>query len=100
MKVNIIQNGEEAVVDIAGRLDTVTSVEFGNNVQELIQSSTKQVVLNCKELSYVSSAGLRLFLTLQKSMRNKGGTLCLRNVCPDVMEVFNISGFSSILKIE
>lgn len=100
MKVNIIQNGEEAVVDIAGRLDTVTSVEFGNNVQDLIQSDTKQIVLNCKELSYVSSAGLRLFLTLQKAMRSKGGTLCLRNVCPDVMEVFNISGFSSILKIE
>lgn len=100
MEVKINKDGQKAVVDIAGRLDTISSAQFESSIHEIVNSDATQVALDCKELSYVSSAGLRLFLTLQKSMKAKGGTLCLRNVCPDIMEVFNVTGFSSILKIE
>lgn len=100
MEVKISRDGPKAVVNISGRLDTITSAQFESNIQEIVNSDATQVALDCENLSYVSSAGLRLFLTLQKGMKAKGGMLCLRNVCPDIMEVFNVTGFSSILKIE
>ncbi len=96
----IIDPGKETTVRLSGQLDTLTAVDFEKDIQQLLSSEAMAVILDGAELTYVSSAGLRLLLTLQKGMTAKGGTLKLRNIKDEIMEIFNITGFSSILTIE
>jgi anti-anti-sigma factor len=99
MKITI-ENGQEMTISLAGQLDTLTAAEFEKEVQKVLQDEQKHIVLNGEGLTYISSAGLRLLLTLQKGMRNKGGTLRLKNIRQEIMEILHITGFSSILTIE
>ncbi len=92
--------GTPVILAVAGQLDTRTALDFEKEIQAIINGEDKEVVFDVEELTYVSSAGLRLILTLQKGMTAKGGTLVIRNVQPDIMEIFNITGFSSILTLE
>lgn len=99
MKI-FIEPGEETVIRLAGQLDTLMAVDFENVIQEVLAGDAMTVILDGTELSYVSSAGLRLLLTLQKRMMAKGGAFRLRHINANIMEIFNITGFSSILTIE
>ena len=96
MKINFNKNNEILSVALDGRLDTVTAPELesfiGNNY-----GGKEQIVIDCKKLSYVSSAGLRVLLATQKKTK---GALKLINVCEAVMEVFEMTGFADILTIE
>ncbi len=83
---------------IAGRLDTTTAPDFDKTINEDIVE-TDNLVLDFKKLEYISSAGLRVLLSAQKKMQ-KLGTMKLINVCEDVMEVFEMTGFSDILTIK
>ncbi|MDR1161372.1 MAG: STAS domain-containing protein [Tannerellaceae bacterium] len=99
MKITI-ENGETLTISLAGQLDTLTSADFEKEIRAILSGESPAVVLDAKMLTYISSAGLRLLLTLQKGMKAKGGTLRLTNIRPEIMEIFNITGFSSILTIE
>ena len=88
---------EETVIVLTGRLDTITAPALDKTIQEDI-GDTKKLVLDFKELEYISSAGLRVLLSAQKKMQ-KIGSMKLTNVCEDVMEIFNMTGFSDILTI-
>ena len=99
MKITI-QPGPETMIALSGQLDTLSAVEFEKEIRNAIDSSSQGIILDARELTYISSAGLRLLLTLQKGMTGKGGTLRLRNIREEIMEIFNITGFSSILNIE
>jgi len=99
MKI-LVEPGRETLIRLSGQLDTLTAVDFEKVILEVLDSDAMDVVLDGLELSYVSSAGLRVLLTLQKRMMVKGGTLRLRNINTSIMEIFNITGFSSILTIE
>ncbi|MDR0348327.1 MAG: STAS domain-containing protein [Tannerella sp.] len=99
MKITI-EKGTETVISLSGQLDTLTATDFEKEIHAILADNALVVILNGSELTYVSSAGLRLLLTLQKGMTAKGGTLRLRNIKKDIMEIFNITGFSSILTIE
>lgn len=99
MKITV-ENGAETVVSLAGQLDTLTFPDFEKAVSQIVSSSSMSVILNGTELTYISSAGLRLLLTLQKGMKAKGGTLRLKNIQQDIMDIFRITGFTSILTIE
>ncbi len=99
MKIKV-EKGKETIISLAGQLDTLTSVDFEKEIQKILQDDSMDVILNGEELTYVSSAGLRLLLTLQKGMKAKGGKLRLRNIRKEIMDIFNITGFSSILTIE
>lgn len=83
-------------MELAGRLDTVTAPDLQNAYQEE-SSGVSTVVLDCKDLTYISSAGLRVLLTIRKSLT---GELRMKNVAPTVMEVLEITGFADILVIE
>lgn len=98
--MDIIKNAEGTTLNISlvGRLDTTTAPEFEKSFNESVEGM-KDVVLNFEKLDYVSSAGLRVLLTAQKKM-NAIGSMKLVNVKEDVMEVFEITGFSEILTIE
>lgn len=97
--MEIIKTKNDALlnVKIEGRLDTVTAPELEKEMENL--SDVKTLELDLIKLEYISSAGLRVLLALQKTM-NKQGKMVIKNVCPEVLEVFEITGFSDILTIE
>lgn len=98
MTIEIKRIAEETTIELAGRLDTNTAPALDKTITSDLEG-TKNLVLNFKRLEYISSAGLRVLLSAQKKMQ-KIGTMKLINVREDVMEVFEITGFSEILTIE
>ena len=87
-------------MEIAGRLDTTTAPQLEETLRELFSQETADLVLDLEELDYVSSAGLRVLLFAQKSIKGVQGEMVLKNVKPEIMEVLEITGFTDILKIE
>ena len=98
MTIEIIRNAEETVIKIAGRLDTTTAPALDKTINEDV-ADAKNLVLDIKELEYISSAGLRVLLAAQKKMQ-KIGSMKVTNVREEVMEVFEMTGFADILVIE
>ena len=98
MTIEIKKKGAEALLELSGRLDTSTAPVLDKTIQEEISESAN-LVLDLKGLEYISSAGLRVLLSAQKRMR-KSGSKKLTNVCEEVMEVFEMTGFADILEIE
>lgn len=98
--MNIVKNldGDKLTVALEGRLDTTTAPEFEAALKEDLPSA-QSVVLDFEKLEYISSAGLRVLLTAQKEMGKKGG-MVIKNVCPEILEVFEITGFADILTVE
>ena len=91
-------SGSCVELKLSGWLDTVTSPELGEAVNAL-DDSVKELVLDCAELEYISSAGLRVLLSAHKLMAKKGG-MKVKNAGEDIMEIFEVTGFSYILDIE
>ena len=98
MTIEIKRNAKETIIEIAGRLDTTTAPALDKTIQEDI-GDTKNLVLDIKGLEYISSAGLRVLLSAQKKLQ-KIGSMTVKNVCEEVMEVFEMTGFADILVIE
>lgn len=92
-------NGGELVIAIKGRLDTNTAPELEKAALEEIKNF-KKLTLNLVDLDYISSAGLRVILMLHKSMTGQGGKLVVSRPKDEVLEVFDMTGFSSFLVIE
>ena len=90
--------GTAAVLKIIGRLDTTTAPELEATI-DACAAGIKELVLDCTALEYVSSAGLRVILKVQKLM-NAQGNMKLTHVNETIMEVFDITGFADILTIE
>ena len=98
MTIEIKRNSNETVIALVGRLDTTTAPALDKTIQEDI-GDTKNLVLDIKGLEYISSAGLRVLLSAQKKLQ-KCGSMKVINVCEEVMEVFEMTGFADILVIE
>ena len=98
--MDIIKNQEGSRVNIAlkGRLDTTTAPQLEAELRPVLSEAT-ELNFDLADLQYVSSAGLRVFLSAQKVM-NKQGDMTLRNVSPEIMEIFEVTGFVDILNIE
>ena len=98
MKIEQNKNGNELKIALHGRLDTATAPEL----EEVIKSSldgVTELVLDIEKLDYISSAGLRVLLAAQKVM-NRQGSMVIRNVTPEIMDIFDVTGFVDILNIE
>ena len=98
MTIEIEKNAEETVIEIVGRLDTTTAPALDKTISEDIVG-TNNLVLDLKGLEYISSAGLRVLLSAQKKLQ-RVGSMKVTNVCEEVMEVFEMTGFADILTIE
>lgn len=90
-------DGTKAVVALSGRLDTMTAPELDAALKEM--DGVKDLTLDLSKLEYVSSAGLRVLLSAQKTMKTRG-SMKVRNVCEDVMQIFEVTGFDTFLDIE
>ena len=98
MTIEIKKNADETIIKIVGRLDTITAPALDKTINEDL-GDTKNLVLDVKGMEYISSAGLRVLLGAQKKMQ-KIGSMKVKNVCAEVMDVFEMTGFADILVIE
>ena len=99
MEIKTTTTTEGTELSLTGRLDTVTSPQLQTALTEAIQSS-ETVILDFAGVEYVSSAGLRVLLQGQKNAQGADNkNMRLKNVSPEVMEVFDVTGFSGILSI-
>ena len=98
MTIEIKKNADELVLEITGRLDTITAPALDKTINENL-GEIKNLILDFKNLEYISSAGLRVLLSTQKKLQQKG-TMKLKNVREEVMDVFEMTGFIDILTVE
>jgi len=99
MEVTIQTQEGKTLVTLNGRIDTTNADRFQQDLAPLMQGDKPDIEMDCSGMEYTSSQGLRMFLMLQKSVMARGGSLMLRNMRPQVREVFDITGFSNIIKI-
>lgn len=98
MKIEKTIEGNQLTIKLEGRLDTNTAPELDEELKEVLPE-VEDLVFDFGGLKYISSAGLRLILTTQKTM-NQQGSLVIRNVNDMVMEIFETTGFTDILTIK
>lgn len=100
MKTEITRNENEVVVLLSGRLDTPAAQEIAPQMNELAAEADRTIILDCSDLSYISSSGLRIFLTLRKAAAEKGGRIIVRQISKEIRSVFMMTGFLNLFEIE
>ena len=100
MKTEIVENGSQVIAKFSGRLDTAAAVQTAEDVKPLLEAEHKEIVLDCTELEYISSSGLRIFLSIRKEAANHGSKVIVRNINADIRQVFMMTGFISLFVIE
>lgn len=98
LDVKVEKNGSTATVAVIGRVDTTSAPVLGDTLTETMQG-LQTLVLDFDKVEYISSSGLRVLLSAQKTM-NKQGSMVIRNVNSDIMDIFDVTGFTDILTIE
>ena len=98
MNINKKLEGGRLNIALEGRLDTITAPQLESEIRSSINEVT-ELDFDFKDLTYVSSAGLRVLLSAQKIM-NKQGKMTIRNANEDIMDIFEVTGFIDILNIE
>ena len=99
MELNARKDDRALVLSVKGRMDATSSPEFEKEISELITQGEKDFIIDLSELDYISSAGLRSILSTVKKLKGKEGKLFLADLKGVVKEVFEISGFSTIIPI-
>lgn len=99
MEINITEEGNTITAVFDGRLDTVAAQQIAETIDPLLQFADRNVILDCEKMPFISSSGLRIFLKIRKEVAAKGGKMCLKNVCPDVMQVFKMTKLDDIFEI-
>ena len=99
MKTSFKEENNQLVMAFIGRLDTAAAVQTEKEMQVLYDCDGRDIVLDCKELDYISSSGLRLFLGLLKVAKPKGSRVCISGLSNDLRQVFNMTGFNNLFEI-
>lgn len=100
MEVTINELDGKLVATLAGRLDTASATEFEKDIKPLRDSANRDIVLECSDLEYISSSGLRMFLSLMKDVKAAGGTLVIKNISEDLRKIFVITGLFQLFTFE
>lgn len=98
MTLEIKNEGNVWTGILKGRLDTVSAVQLEKDMQPLIDHADKEIVLDCAELEYISSSGLRQFLTVRKAVNAKGGKMIIAHINDDLRNIFTITGFFALFE--
>jgi anti-anti-sigma factor len=99
MEIKTTQIEGITLVTIDGKLDSTTASEAENEINTLLENQVEKMVVSLKNTTYVSSAGLRVFLATAKKMTAAGGVVKFCSPNDIVEEILNISGFTTILDI-
>lgn len=100
MKTTIREIADTTKVELIGDLDTAAAQETEKDFKPLMEAQKKNIIIDCKDLNYISSSGLRLMLSLLKSCKPNGNTLTLENMNDNIKKVFTMTGFSSLFNIK
>jgi len=99
MDINIT-DGAQTLITVKGRLDTVSAPAFEKALTPVMDGKMKETVIDCAGLDYISSSGLRVFLTLRKAAEAKEGVLIIRNMSENIKEIFDMTGFTNLFIFE
>lgn len=100
MHIEREQVGSDVLLKVAGRLDTPNAKPFEASLLEVVSMTDGDIVVNLAGVDYVSSSGLRALLVAGKAMRSAKRKLTLASLQPQIREVFDISGFSTLFEIK
>ena len=100
MKTSIKEENNKIVAVLEGELDTTAALEVEETLKPLFDSDGRDIVIDCTELEYIASSGLRILLSILKQAKAHGSHVVLRNVNDDIREVFQMTGFISIFDFE
>ena len=100
MKTTIQENEKQVTAVLSGELDTAAVPEFESAMQPLFESNGREIVIDCTELEYIASSGLRVLLNLLKKAKASGSRVVLRNVNDVIREVFTLTGFINLFTFE
>ena len=100
MKTEITENGNQLIATFIGRLDTAAAVQTAEDVKPLLEASDREIILECSQLEYISSSGLRIFLSIRKEAAAHGSKVIVRNINADIRQVFMMTGFISLFEIQ
>jgi anti-sigma B factor antagonist len=100
MNITSKENGKYLVLSVEGRIDTSNYEQFATQLQAFVDQGKKFLVLNLKELDYISSSGLRVFLSNLKTLRAIEGDVVLCCMNDKIKGVFEVSGFLSLFRVE
>lgn len=98
LEINTHSENGKGTIELIGELDTTSSVEFEKSLDGFLDDLT-DLTIDMKKLDYITSAGLRVLLYIEQTMEDQGEMRVI-NVCEDVMDVFEVSGFSEVLNIQ
>ena len=99
MEISITESGDVRILAFQGNLDTNTSPDAENEINGLIEAGAQKLLVNFENLDYISSAGLRILLATAKKLKASQGDLKICCLNDTVQEVFDISGFATILSV-
>ena len=100
MEVFIEKENNVTTARFVGRLDTPASQEVSKSVEPILEDPSGTIVLDCKDMEYISSSGLRIFLTIRKAAASKGGKVIVKDIHNDIRQVFMMTGFLNLFEIQ
>ena len=100
MEIRIERQNPVVTVYLKGRLDTLAAQEVSKELESLTEDASGTIIMDCTEMSYISSSGLRIFLTLRKAAAEKGGKVIVRGINNDIRSVFMMTGFLNLFEIQ
>jgi anti-sigma B factor antagonist len=99
MIFNIKEQDGGMFAALSGRLDTPAAVKAQQEITPLLENADKTITIDCTDLEYISSSGLRLFLTIRKETASKGGKVVIKNINDEIKKVFMMTGFFNLFEI-
>ena len=99
MELTEKKNDKYTLICISGRLDTMTYATLERKLNEIIEAGRNNILIDCTEMDYVSSSGLRVFLLAMKKVSLSQGKFVLCALKENIMDIFRISGFINIFEV-
>ena len=100
MEVFITESEGTITARLVGRLDTPAAAEVTQEIQPLLDHAGATIVLDCSDMTYISSSGLRIFLTIRKAASSAGGHVVIQGLSNEIRQVFMMTGFLQLFEIE
>ena len=100
MEIKVEKQNAAVTVYLKGRLDTLAAQEISKELESLTDDASGTIIMDCTDMGYISSSGLRIFLTLRKAAAEKGGKVIIRGISNDIRSVFMMTGFLNLFEIQ
>ena len=100
MQINISTDNQNVRVCLVGELDSKATTEQAGELSKVLELADKSLEIDCSQLEYISSAGLRFFMQVKRATETQGGTIRVTHLNEDVAEIFRMSGFLNIFDVE